>query len=335
MRPERRYGEVVAAFDGVLGAFRRRPETPEPTESVESIDRVLGGARALDEALPDLDWRRLPPGTERSWFDAPSGRLARISLGPADGPRVVLLPGATGSKEDFVLMQPLFAAAGFRVESYDLAGQYESADAGPWNLDPARTHYDERLFVDDLLAFLDDGAGRAHVLGYSFAATLAELVLLERPDRFATLTLLSAPPEPGQAFRGVKRIGPISSFTSPRQGAALMLWGIRNNLNKVPPGRLAFVRERFALTRRESVDDIIGLMMHTPDVRADIAASPVPKLVAVGEHDLWPTELHERFAREIGARFAVYPTGHSPCETAPHQLVRDMMALFTEAENAV
>ncbi len=110
-----------------------------------------------------------------------------------------------------MLMLPLFAAAGFRVESYDLAGQYESADAGPWNLDPPRTHYDERLFLDDLLAFLDDGAGRAHVLGYSFAGTLAELALLERPDRFASLTLLSAPPEPGLAFRSIKRIGPISS----------------------------------------------------------------------------------------------------------------------------
>ena len=135
------------------------------------------------------------------------------------------------------------------------------------------------------------------MLGYSFAGTLAELALLERPDRFASLTLLSAPPEPGQAFRGVKRIGPISGLTSPRQGAALMLWGIRNNLNRVPPRRLAFVRERFALTRRESVDDIIGLMMRTPDLRAELAASPVPKLVAVGEHDLWPRELHERFAR--------------------------------------
>ena len=326
----------MAAYDEALGAFRRRPETSDSVGSVESIDQaVIDDARVRDAALPDIDWRRLPPGTERSWFDAPSGRLARIALGPVDGPRVVLIPGATGSKEDFVLMLPLLAAAGFRVESHDLAGQYESAGAGPWNLDPPRTRYDERLFLADLLAVLDDGAGRAHVLGYSFAATLAELALLERPDRFATLTLLSAPPESGQAFRSIKRIGPLSTVTTPRVGAGLMLWGIRNNLNKVPPGRIAFVRERFALTRRESVDDIIGLMMRTPDLRADLATSPVPKLVAVGEHDLWSRELHQRFAHEIGARFAVYPTGHSPCETAPHQLVRDMMALFAEVDRTV
>ena len=313
------------AFGGARGAFRRRIETPG------AMSDAADQARLLDEAIPDLDWREFPRSTEHSMFDAPSGALARVALGPESGPRVVLVPGATGSKEDFVLMMPLLAASGYRVESFDLAGQYESAGAGPWNLTPSRTRYDERLFLDDLLAVLDDGAGNAHVLGYSFAGTLAELALLERPDRFATLTLLSAPPESGQAFRSVKRIGPISTFTSPRQGAALMLWGIRNNLNRVPPRRLAFVRERFALTRRESVDDIIALMMQTPDLRAGLVASPVPKLVAVGEHDLWPRELHARFAREIGARFAVYPTGHSPCETAPHQLVRDMTALFDES----
>ncbi len=319
-----RYREGVVAFGGALGSFRRRG-TPEAASEADE-------ARALDAAIPDLDWRAFPRGTEISRFEAPSGPLARVALGPVAGPRVLLVPGATGSKEDFVLMMPLFAASGYRVESFDLAGQYESADAGPWNLTPPRANYDERLFLDDLLAVLDDAAGPAHVLGYSFAGTLAQLALLERPDRFASLTLLSAPPEPGQAFRGIKRIGPISGITSARRAAALMLWGIRNNLNRVPPGRHAFVRERFALTRRESVDDIIALMMRTPDVRAAVNASAVPKLVAVGEHDLWPRELHARYAAEIGARFVVYPTGHSPCETAPHQLVRDMAALFAETD---
>jgi pimeloyl-ACP methyl ester carboxylesterase len=320
----------VVAFGGVLGSFRRRSGAQAPAAAAPALD----DARALDEALHDVDWRAFPEGTEFTRFDVPSGALARVALGPADAPRVVLVPGATGSKEDFVLMFPLFAAAGYRVESFDLAGQYESSEAGPWRLDPPRARYDERLFLDDLIALLDDGAGRAHVLGYSFAGTLAQLALLERPDRFASLTLLSAPPESGQVFRGVRHIGPISGFTSPRQGAALMLWGIRNNLNRVPLSRLAFVRERFALTRRDSVDDIIALMMDTPDLRAPIALATVPKLVAVGEHDLWPRPLHEQFARELNARLAVYHTGHSPCETAPNQLTRDMLALFEASGHA-
>ena len=288
-------------------------------------------ARERDAAIPDLDWRVFPAGTVRDQFDAPSGKLARVSLGSGARGRVVLFPGVTGSKEDFTLMLPLLAEAGYRVEAYDLAGQYESRDAGPENLDPPRTRYDYPLFIEDLTAVLEDGAS-AHVLGYSFAGLVSQLIVAERPELFATLTLLSTPPATGQVFRGVKRIGRFSSLAGPRSGASLLLWGIRNNLNRVPPQRIVFVRERFALTRRVSVDDIVGLMMRMPDVADAVRAASVPTLVATGAHDLWPTEQYVAYARRIGAQVAVYETGHSPCETAPHQLVRDMLAMFAEVD---
>ncbi|CAN5186798.1 alpha/beta hydrolase [soil metagenome] len=276
----------------------------------------------LDEALPDLDWTVPPPGAERGWADAPSGRLATLTMGERGRPRVVLVPGVTGSKEDFLLMLPLLAEAGYRVESFDMAGQYESAMAGP----PPGEHYDHALFVRDLLFVL--GEEPAHVLGYSFAGTVAQLAYVERPDLFLSLTLLSAPPQPGQGFRGVKRLGPYTGLTTGRIGAALMIWGVWHNFTHVPPKRLEFVRHRFSLTRRSSVADIISLMKRAPDVRQELAAAEIPKLVAVGEHDLWPLALHGELAESIGARIAVYRTGHSPCETAPHQLVRDMLSLF-------
>lgn len=280
---------------------------------------------ALDESIPDLDWRALPVGAERGWIDAPSGRLATLSMGEPGHPLVVLVPGVTGSKEDFVLMLPLLAAAGYRAVSFDMAGQYESAQAGP----PRGRRYTHELFVRDLLHVI--GTEPAHVLGYSFAGTVAQLAYAERPDLFRSLTLLSTPPEPGQGFRGVKRIGPITGFTTGGIGAALMIWGVKRNVTHVPPGRLAFVRSRFALTRRDSVADIILLMKRAPDLRALLKAAEMPKLVAVGEHDLWPLGLHAAFAESIGARIAVYRTGHSPCETAPNQLVKDMLSLFDDA----
>jgi pimeloyl-ACP methyl ester carboxylesterase len=130
----------------------------------------------------------------------------------------------------------------------------------------------------------------------------------------------------------VRIIGWLSWFATPHLGASLMIWGIVTNKNRVSESRLAFVRSRFALTRRSSVDDIVCLMKHVPDVRAEVAASGVPLLVVTGQHDLWPTHLHAANAKALGARFAVYRTGHSPCETAPHQLGRDMLSLFREAE---
>jgi pimeloyl-ACP methyl ester carboxylesterase len=266
-----------------------------------------------------------------SRFRAPSGSLAVIEAGSRGNPRVVLVPGVTGSKEDFILMLPAIAAAGFHVVAFDVAGQYESHDAGPAKLTPPARHYTHELFVGDLLAVLESSPGPAHVLGYSFAGTVSQMALVQRPELFLSLTLLSAPPQPGQGFRGVKRIGWISGLTTGPVGAALMVFGLRLNVVKVPAGRASFVRERLKLTSRRSVADIISLMKRAPDLDAALAASPIPKLVAVGEHDLWPVELHRDFAAAIGATLAVYPTGHSPCETSPNQLVRDLLELYARA----
>lgn len=293
------------------------------TEAVPDLSLVL------DAAIPDIDWARLPAGARATTFAAPSGDLALIEGGQAGNPRVILVPGVTGSKEDFFLMLPLLADAGYHVLTFDMAGQYESADAGPEHLSPPRRHYDHDLFVMDLIAILDSAPGAAHVLGYSFAGTVAQIALTLRPELFASLTLLSSPPQSGQGFRGVKRIGWFSGLATGRVGAALMIWGVRKNFTHVPPGRLAFVRHRFAFTRRRSVEDIISLMKRAPDLVEILAASPIPKLVAVGEHDLWPTPLHRDFAESIGASLAIYATGHSPCETAPNQLVRDLLALYS------
>lgn len=292
---------------------------------------VREDADERDRAIGDVDWRMFPPGTVRDVVAAPSGPLARVSLGSENGARVLLVPGVTGSKEDFVLVLPVLAAAGYRVESYDLAGQYESAAAGPENLTPPRRHYDYPLFVDDMIAVLESGPGPVHVLGYSFAGLVAQLALVARCDLFASLALVTCPPAAGQVFRGVKRIGRLSDAAGPRASAGLMLWGIRNNLNRVPPARLRFVRERFALTRRSSVTDVVGLMMTMPDVTAAVAAADLPKLVATGTHDLWPESEYRAYAARIGARAAVYDTGHSPSETVPHQLSRDLCLLYESA----
>jgi pimeloyl-ACP methyl ester carboxylesterase len=212
------------------------------------------------------------------------------------------------------------------VQSYDLAGQYESAAAGP----RAGTRYDYALFRDDMIALLEDG-GPAHLLGYSFAGTVAQLVTVERPDLVRSLTLLSAPPEPGNGFRGVRGLGPFTWMATGRVGAALMIWGIVTNKNHAPENRLDFVRHRFEFTSRRSVADIIVLMKHAPDLRARLREVAIPKLVAVGSNDLWPLTLHAGLAERIGARLAVYKTGHSPCETTPNALARDLLALYAEA----
>jgi pimeloyl-ACP methyl ester carboxylesterase len=284
-----------------------------------------------DEMLPDIDWSRAPIGSVATTFDAPSGPLAVLSMGDLTKPRVVLVPGVTGSKEDFHFLFPELVESGYCVQSYDLAGQYESWQAGPEQLIPPKQHYDYDLFYEDLVAFIEAGRTPVHLLGYSFAGIVAQLVLVRRPDLVLSLTLLSSPPMVGQVFRGVKWIGPFSGACSPRVIAGLMKWGVINGLNKVTPGRLKFVRDRFSLTRPEGHVDIMSLMKKVPDLRAALRQASVPLAVAVGTHDLWSLRQHRRFASSIGASIAIYRTGHSPCETAPYQLSRDLLALFDKS----
>ncbi|WP_262406248.1 alpha/beta fold hydrolase [Protaetiibacter sp. SSC-01] len=300
---------------------------PLPDPAADASAAAAADPVALDAAIGPTDWAAPVPGSVRSVFEAPSGPLAVVSLGDPSHPRVLLAPGATGSKEDFALMLPLLAEAGYYVQAYDLAGNYESASAGP----PRGGHYDYPLFTADLEALLESG-GPAHLLGYSFAGIVAQLVTARRPELVRSLTLLTTPPDAGNSYRHVKRIGWISHLVTPRQGAGLMIWGIGSNLNKVDASRLAFVIGRFDLTRRECIDDIVGLMKAAPDVAERVRASGVPVLVATSEHDLWPVERYALHAERLGARMAVYRTGHSPCETTPHQLVRDMLRLYRDAE---
>ncbi|GLI26287.1 alpha/beta hydrolase [Agromyces rhizosphaerae] len=285
-------------------------------------------AARRDAALGPIDWAHVPPEFERDAVVAPSGRLARIAIGPATGERVVLVPGMTGSKEDFLLMMPLLADAGYRVEAFDMAGQYESGEAGPEHLDPPERRYSLQLFVDDLVAVLETGAAPAHVLGYSYAGTVAADAALRRPDLFASLTLLSAPPLAGRALRGFKVLGPLSPFVPARSLGPVFIAALRLNVNRAPADRARFVADRFRQTRASSVGDILALMQRIPDAALDLRASGLPVLVAVGAHDVWRDGAHEAFARSMGATYVELATGHSPCETAPHQLTEAMLAFL-------
>lgn len=297
------------------------------TVPVDVRDLDAAQAQALDAALMGVDWRELPGGVMRTEYAAPSGRLAGLVAGEPDASRIVLVPGITGSKEDFILMLPLLAAAGMRAESFDLAGQFESHLAGPENLRPPRAAYDLDLFVDDLVAVLAVGPVPVHLVGYSFAGTVVASLAARHPDAIASITFVSSPPLPGAVFRRVKTIGPLASVVSARRAATLMMWGVRRNLNRAPQHRIDFVRERFGLTRPGSVADAFEVMMRTPDLDSDIAALEVPKLVVAGAHDLWPEQLHREYAQRIGAEVLLTGGGHSPSEDSPVELTRAIVRL--------
>src|SRR5690606_20183834 len=73
----------------------------------------------------------LPAGVTSTVVDTSRGPFAAL-VASAGGDRhghVLLVPGWTGSKEDFAALLPLLADAGFDVTAYDQRGQYETPGA--------------------------------------------------------------------------------------------------------------------------------------------------------------------------------------------------------------
>lgn len=123
--------------------------------------------------------------TERGEFAVLDARPAGAVRGTA-----LLVPGYTGSKEDFIaLLEPL-AEAGFRVVAVDGRGQYET----PGPVDEAA--YARPELAADVLAQAAAvrGPGQVHLLGHSLGGQIARAAVLRDAEPFRSLTLLSSGP---------------------------------------------------------------------------------------------------------------------------------------------
>lgn len=294
------------------------------------IGRLIDHHVGKDALLEVRDWKELPDGVYPWTFLAPSGPIAATRCGNPDWPMIIMLPGLTGSKEDFHLMMPILAQHGYQSVSFDLAGQYQSAGDRLF----AQREYDWDLFREDLDALLDL-TGPAHLIGLSFGGQVAALSAIGRPQDVLSLTLLSSPPTHGNVFAKVKYTAGIGKFFHPRFLGYIFPPALWFNFNRADKGRADFVRHRLNFHNRKSVRDVFELMMDSPEIASDLAASGVPTMIATGTNDLWKQTLHKEFADAVGGQAHFYRTGHSPCETTPNQLCRDMMSLFKEANQQV
>src|SRR6266516_2365822 len=144
---------------------------------------------------------RLPEVARRRTLWTAGGRLAAWEAAPAAPVPVrgvvVLLPGFTGSKEDFIPLLSPIAAAGYRVIAYDQRGQYESDG-------PARVRaYSMELFARDLrevIGMVGDG-GPVHLAGHSFGGLVARNLVIAEPALVRSLTLLDSGPAGASLLR--------------------------------------------------------------------------------------------------------------------------------------
>ena len=132
----------------------------------------------------------LPDRARRTTVSCARGTFAALEAFPASGTcelgTALLVPGYTGSKEDFIPLLGPLAAAGRRVVAIDMRGQYQT----PGPDDPAAYHW-PALAAD--IAAVAKATDTTHLLGHSFGGLVTREAVLAGYTP-GSLTLMSSGP---------------------------------------------------------------------------------------------------------------------------------------------
>lgn len=277
----------------------------------------------------------LPPPARGYALHTGRGTFAVHDAVP-DGPSagtVLLVPGFTGSKEDFItLLQPL-AAAGFRAVAVDGRGQHESQ--GP--ADEAAYARDE-LARDVLAQAAAVGGGRpVHLLGHSLGGLIARSAVLRDPAAFASLTLMSSGPAAvteAQRARLEMLTEALASWSMEQ------VWHAMRQLDPpeaaeaaAPEAVREFLYRRWMTTRPEQLAATARQLMTETDQVAELAEVAPPIHVLSGAVDYaWPVPLLDAMAARLGAhRTVIAGAEHSPAVERPAETARALVTFWQTA----
>jgi pimeloyl-ACP methyl ester carboxylesterase len=268
-----------------------------------------------------------PHRAGRVELPCPHGPLAALAASPTRGDlgaTVLLLPGYTGSKEDFAPVLDPLLDAGLGVLAVDLPGQYESG--GP---DDEDAYLPQALgkAIAGLIGQL--GPRRVVLVGHSFGGLVARAAVLAGATVSGLVLLCCGP---GELPPGVRRTMLELGEPIMREQGIHAVQSLREALQAAehrqpPPTELAaFLRTRFLRTSASSLLGMGTALRNEPDLVTELATTltrtATPCLVACGEFDdAWLPSAQQHMAARLGAPFVTIPTaGHSPNTENPAAL---------------
>jgi pimeloyl-ACP methyl ester carboxylesterase len=227
---------------------------------------------------------------------------------------VVLVHGWTGSKEDFNLIGPLLADAGYRVLTFDNRGQHESAHSK--REDAYQIHSLARDVIDIAQHY---GFEKPHLLGHSMGGLVAQRATLDAPNYWSSLTLFCTGPH-----FSLKKTELETLIHLLKTMTMADLWSAyKEEEDKLSP-RFELFKKRWHASDPKSLSDTSRLLLDTQSVILELLATKIPAHVIYGENDdAWPLEMQDQMAKDLSApRTIIKDAGHCPNEDQPEETVK-------------
>jgi pimeloyl-ACP methyl ester carboxylesterase len=266
-----------------------------------------------------------PPGARAYSLRTARGEFAVVDAPVADGvaPKgtALLLPGFTGSKEDFNPLHEPLAARGYRTVAVDGRGQYESD--GPEGDESA---YAQAELAQDVLSQAAALGTPLHLVGHSLGGQIARAAVLLDHAPFVSLTLMASGPAQisGSQQQRVKLLRDALAVMSMAE-----VWEAIQAMEapeEIDAGELDSGLDDRADLRRRWMGNKPAQLIATgrqlcvePDRVPELAAVPLPFHVLSGSRDdTWPVTLLDDMALRLRAhRSVVQGAEHSPNTDKP------------------